>query len=68
LIQEIEKKKRKEGVKPEVKLTKKQHEVMAAQLAKESEIRAKAKQVQCSPVIKMSVTALRQIMPHNLTI
>ena len=46
-FQELERKKRlKEGRKqPEVKLTKKQQEAMAAQLARESEIRAKAKQV-----------------------
>ena len=45
LMKELEKKKKLQGVKTEVKLTKKQQEVMAAQLAKESEIRAKTKQV-----------------------
>ena len=45
-LQEIEKKKRKEGkLKNEPKLTKKQQEMMHAQLQKESSIRVKCKQV-----------------------
>ena len=45
LRKELEKKKAAKGGKTEPKLTKKQQEVMQEQLKKESEIRAKCKQV-----------------------